>query len=131
MHDGPHSDASFVNFVYNPDLPGSPFDIDPAILRTIAEYGFVVEWHVREVGGKLMDRFITGRAHNRWAPVKRGNFGGVVDHLANRDGYIYRDGLMLEGLPIQIYQMAVAHRERAAREAGLLRVRRRQRFGQT
>ena len=40
-----------------------------------------------------------------------------MDHLCDRDGYIRRDGLLLEGLPIQIYEMARAHRDRAAKDA--------------
>src|SRR5262249_15389589 len=82
VHHGRHGDADLVNFVYDPDLPGSPFDIDPEILATIArDWGFALEWHIQEIGGKVMDSFITTRARNRWAPVKRGNFGGVLDYL--------------------------------------------------
>jgi hypothetical protein len=118
LHHGPHADTALVNFVYNADLPSSPFDIDPTILAGIArDYGFVVEWHVQEVGGKVMDQFISARARNRWAPVRKGNFSGALDHLCDRDGYIRRDGLLLEGLPIQIYEQALRHRDRAAKDA--------------
>jgi hypothetical protein len=114
----PHADTALVDFVYDPDLPGSPFDIDPTIIAGIArDYGFVVEWHVQEVAGKIMDRFIAARARNHWAPVVKGNFGGALDHLCDRDGYARREGQLLEGLPIQIYEMAVRHRDRAARDA--------------
>ena len=63
----------------------------------------------------VMDRYITQRARNRWAPVVRGNFGGALDYLADHDGYMRRDGQLLEGLPIQFYQVAVAARKRAAK----------------
>jgi hypothetical protein len=117
IHNGPRADTALVNFVYNPELPGSPFDIDPEILAGILrDYGFKLEWHIQEVAGKVMDQFITQRARNRWAPVRKGNFGGVLDHLADRDGYMRRDGLLLEGRPHQIQDMAVAHRLRAAKD---------------
>jgi hypothetical protein len=116
IHHGPHADTALVDFVYDPDLPGSPFDIDPTILAGIArDYGFALEWHIQEVGGKVMDSFITARARNHWAPVRKGNFGGVLDFLADRDGYMRREGQLLEGRPIQIQEMAIAHRQRAAK----------------
>jgi hypothetical protein len=111
-------DTALVDYIYNPDLPGSPFDIDPAIIAGIArDYEFAVEWHVQEVGGQIQDRHITTRARNRWAPVVRGNFGGALDHLCDRDGYVRRNGQLLEGLPIQFYEVAKAYQRRAADDA--------------
>jgi hypothetical protein len=117
-HRGLQSDTALVDYVYNPDLPSSPFDIDPTIIAGIwRDYEFAVEWHVQEVAGKVMDRYITQRARNRWAPVRKGNFGGALDHLCDRDGYVRREGQLLEGLPIQFYKVAKAHQKHAADDA--------------
>ena len=74
-HHGPHADTALVDFVYDADLPSSPFDIDSTVLAGIArDYGFVVEWHVQEVGGKIMDRFYHGAGTQSLGTSKEGQF---------------------------------------------------------
>jgi len=49
--------------------------------------------------------------------VKKGNFGGTLDHLCDKDGRITKEGLVLMARPIEIQRMAQAHEEKQAKDA--------------
>jgi hypothetical protein len=66
---------------------------------------------------------VIARQRNGYADVHRGNFGGALDHLCDRDGNIIREGLRLMARPVEIQRIATAHDKHAA-DAAITNMRR-------
>jgi hypothetical protein len=106
------------NFEYRPFEQDNPLSIDPDIVRSIErEWGYSLLWVCFECNGKPFPNLVSARRRNGYGDVQRGNFGGALDHLADRDGNIVREGLRLMARPVEIQRMAEAHDKRAARAA--------------
>jgi hypothetical protein len=53
---------------------------------------------------------VSQRKRNGYAEVKKGNFGGALDHMCDKhDGGIRHEGLVLMARPVEIQRMADAH----------------------
>ena len=106
------------NFEYRPFEQESVLAIDPEICHSIEkEWGYSLLWVCFECNGKPFPQLVSARRRNGYSDVRKGNFGGALDHLCDKDGRIVREGLMLMARPIEIQRMAEAHDARAARAA--------------
>ena len=125
VHRGAHHRAAddgqdpLDNFEYRPYEQDNPLSIDPDIVRSVErDWGFSLLWVCYENCGKPTPNLVSARIKNGYAPVKRGNFDGALDHMCDKhDGGIRHEGLMLMARPIEIQRMAEAHDKRAARGA--------------
>jgi hypothetical protein len=106
-------------FEYRPYEQENPLSIDPDIVRGIEkDWGYSLLWVCYEANGKPFPSFVSARKRNGYAEVKRGNFGGALDHMCDKhDGGIRHEGLMLMARPTQIERIAKAHDARAAKAA--------------
>jgi hypothetical protein len=109
----------FENFEYRPFEQENSLSIDKDIVRGIEkEWGYSLLWVAYEVNGKPFPSLVSARKRNGYAEVKKGNFGGALDHMADKnDGGIRHEGLMLMARPCEIQRMAKAHDDRAAKAA--------------
>jgi hypothetical protein len=106
------------NFEYRPYEQDNPLAIDPDIVRGIErEWGFSLLWVMFECNGKPFPDRVNARKRNGYADVRRGNFGGSLDYLCDKDGRITKEGLILMARPVQIQRMAEQHEKRAAKGA--------------
>jgi hypothetical protein len=123
VHKGAHSSDDdgqdpLDGFEYRPYEQDNPLSIDPDIVRGIErEWGYSLLWVCFECNGKPFPNLVSARKRNGYAEVRRGNFGGALDHLCDKDGRIVREGLVLMARPMEIQRMAVAHDVRAAKAA--------------
>jgi hypothetical protein len=121
VHRGRDSDDGqdpLVGFEYRPYEQENALAIDPDIIRSIdREWGYSLLWVCYECNGKPFPNLVTARKRNGYAEVRRGNFGGALDHLCDRDGNIIREGLRLMARPVQIERMAKAHDAKLAKAA--------------
>jgi hypothetical protein len=106
------------NFEYRPYEQHNPLAIDPDIVRGIErEWGFSLLWVMFECNGQPFPDRVNARKRNGYADVHKGNFGGALDHLCDKDGRITKGGLILMARPTQIQRMAEAHEKRATEQA--------------
>ena len=93
--------------------------IDPDIVRSIEkEWGYSLLWVAFEVNGKGFPQLVSARKRNGYAEVKRGNFGGALDHMVDKHGDgIRHEGLILRARPMEIQRMAKAHDAKLAKDA--------------
>lgn len=107
------------NFEYRPYEQENPLAINADIVRGIEkEWGYSLLWVCFEAGGKPFPNLVSARKRNGYAEVKRGNFGGALDHMCDKhDGGIRHEGLMLMARPMEIQRIAKAHDARAAKAA--------------
>jgi hypothetical protein len=106
------------NFEFTPYEAQDALAIDADVVRSIRDdYGFVLMWVVHECNGKPFPDLVNARQRNGFAEVKAENFGGVLRHMANKDGAIVKEGLVLMARPVQIERKARAHDERMAKGA--------------
>ena len=122
VHQGAHrpddGQDPLDGFEYRPFEQENLLAIDPDIVRGIErEWGYSLLWVCFEANGKPFPNLVSARRRNGYADVHRGNFGGALDHLCDRDGNIVREGLRLMARPIEIQRMAEAHDKRAAKAA--------------
>jgi hypothetical protein len=124
VHRGVHHRAAddgqdpLENFEYRPYEQENVLAIDPDIVRGIErDWGFSLLWVCFEANGKPFPQLVSARRRNGYADVVRGNFGGALDHLCDRDGNIVREGLRLMARPVEIQRMAEQHDKRAAKAA--------------
>jgi hypothetical protein len=123
IHRGPHGgddDAQdpLDNFEYSPFEARDALAIDPDIVRGIRdEWGYSLLWVCFESLGRPYPELVNARKRNGYSEVKKGNFGGCLDHLADRDGRLVKEGLVLMARPNQIEEMARRHDTRAAKAA--------------
>jgi hypothetical protein len=90
-------------FEFTPYEAHDALHIDHDVIRSIRdEYGYALMWVVHEAAGKPFPDLVNARRRNGFAEVMRGHFGGVLDHMADRDGRIAKEGLVLMGRPVQI-----------------------------
>jgi len=127
VHRGPHYDDGqdpLDNFEYRPFEARDALAIDADTVRSIRdEYGFSLLWVCFESLGRPYPELVNARKANGYAEVHRGNFGGSLDHLADRDGRMVKEGLVLMARPTQIERVAKAYDKRAA-EAAITNMRR-------
>src|SRR6516165_11666219 len=91
------------NFEYRPFEQESVLAIDPEICHSIEkEWGYSLLWVCFECNGKPFPQLVSARRRNGYSDVRKGNFGGALDHLCDKDGRIVREGLMLMARPIEI-----------------------------
>src|SRR6516165_5398337 len=85
------------NFEYRPYEQENPLSIDPDVCRSIEkEWGYSLLWVCFECNGKPFPNLVSARKRNGYAEVKKGNFGGALDHMCDKhDGGIRHEGLML------------------------------------
>jgi hypothetical protein len=106
------------NFEYRPFEAQDVLAIDHDTVRSIRdEWGFSLLWVMYETMGKPFPDRVNWRKRNGYAEIHKGNFGGLLDHLCDKDGRIVKEGLVLMARPVQIQRMAEAHDKRAAKEA--------------
>jgi hypothetical protein len=125
VHRGPHHHAAddgqgdiLEGFEYRPYEQENVLAIDPDIVRGIErDWGYSLLWVCFEANGKPFPNLVSARRRNGYADVHRGNFGGALDHLCDRDGNIVREGLRLMARPVEIQRMAEQHDKRAAKAA--------------
>jgi hypothetical protein len=119
MRSGGDDPDPLENFECRPYEQDNPLAIDPEIVRGIErEWGFSLLWVCFEAGGKPFPDRVNARKRNGYAEVKRGNFGGALDHMCDKhDGGIRHEGLMLMARPMEIQRIAKAHDDRAAKAA--------------
>jgi hypothetical protein len=127
-HRGPHfkddGQDPLDNFEYRPFEARDALAIDADTVRSIRdEYGFSLLWVCFESLGRPYPELVNARKANGYAEVHRGNFGGSLDHLADRDGRMVKEGLVLMARPTQIERVAKAYDKRAA-EAAITNMRR-------
>src|SRR5262245_30836704 len=95
------------DFVYTEFQQRNPLHIDADVLRMIAlDFGYALQWCNETVLGQPQDELMSFRRKNGFADVKRGNFGGALDHLCDKDGRVTKGGLVLMGRPIEIEKYA-------------------------
>jgi hypothetical protein len=117
-HRGDDGQDPLESFEYRPYEQDNPLSIDPDIVRGIErDWGYSLLWVCFECNGKPFPNLVSARKRNGYADVHRGNFGGSLDHLCDRDGNIVREGLRLMARPIEIERIAKAHDARAAKAA--------------
>jgi hypothetical protein len=120
LHGGdPDNDIDPVSgFEFTPYEAKSSQHIDHEIIQAIErDYGYSLLWVTTEIAGKPYPEFVISRQRNRFARVKRGNFGGLLDHMCDRDGLVTVLGAVLMGRPMQIEMMARKHDKRMAKHA--------------
>jgi hypothetical protein len=122
MHRGPrHDDGQdpLEGFEYRPHEHENPLSIDLGIVRSIErEWGYSLLWVCFEAAGKPFPALVNTRKRNGYCEVRKGNFGGCLDHMCDKnDGGIRHEGLVLMARPMQIQRMAQAHDKRAAKDA--------------
>src|SRR5215472_94563 len=117
-HSGRDDPDVLEGFEYRPFEQENPLAIDPDIVRGIErEWGYSLLWVCFECNGKPFPQLVSARKRNGYAEVRRGNFGGALDHLCDRDGNIIREGLRLMARPAKIERMAKAHDAKMAKDA--------------
>jgi hypothetical protein len=121
-HRGPHYDDGhgdlLENFEYRPFEARDALAIDADTVRSVRdEWGYSLLWVCFESLGRPFPELVNARKANGYAEVVRGNFGGSLDHLADRDGRMVKEGLVLMARPTQIEEMARQHDKRAAKAA--------------
>jgi hypothetical protein len=118
---GSHDDGQnpLENFEYRPYEQENPLEINADIVRSIEkEWGYSLLWVCYEANGKPFPNLVSARKRNGYAEVKKGNFGGALDHMCDKhDGGIRHEGLMLMARPVEIQRIAKAHDARAAKNA--------------
>ena len=120
LHGGdPDNDIDpIAGFEFKPYEAKSSQHIDREIIEAIErDYGYSLLWVTFEVMGKPFPDMVIARQRNRFAKVKRGNFGGLLDHMCDRDGLVTVQGSVLMGRPVQIETMARKHDKRMAKHA--------------
>jgi hypothetical protein len=120
LHGGdPDNDIDpIAGFEFKPYEAKSSQHIDREIIQAIErDYGYSLLWVTYEVAGKPFPEFVIARQRNRFAKVKRGNFGGLLDHMCDRDDLVTVTGSVLMGRPIQIETMARKYDKRMAKHA--------------
>jgi len=106
------------NFEYRPYESQDVLAIDADTVRSIErEWGYSLLWVMYECAGKPFPDRVNWRKRNGYADVRKENFGGCLAHMADKDGRITKEGLVLMARPMQIQRMAQAHDERAAKNA--------------
>jgi hypothetical protein len=107
------------NFEYRPYEQDNPLAIDPDIVRGIErEWGFSLLWVMFECNGKPFPNLVSARKRNGYAEVKKGNFGGALDHMTDKNDHgIRHEGLVLMARPVEIQRLAKQHDDRAAKAA--------------
>jgi hypothetical protein len=116
--DPDHDVDPIAGFEFKPYEAKSSQHIDREIIDAIErDYGYSLLWVTYEVAGKPFPEFVIARQRNRFARVTRGNFGGLLDHMTDKDGVITVQGSVLMGRPVQIETMARKHDKRQARAA--------------
>jgi hypothetical protein len=107
------------NFEYRPFEQENPLAIDLDIVRGIErEWGYSLLWVCYECNGKPFPNLVSSRKRNGYCEVRKGNFGGALDHMADKhDGGIRHEGLVLMARPVEIQRIAKAHDKRAAEAA--------------
>jgi hypothetical protein len=120
MHNARDDEPDIMEgFEYRPYEQENPLSIDLDIVRSIEnEWGYSLLWVCFEANGKPFPNLVSARKRNGYAEVKRGNFGGLLDHMVDRnsDG-IRHEGLVLMARPMEIQRMAQAHDKAAAKAA--------------
>jgi len=115
---GGDDDDVLQNFEYRPYEQDNPLAIDPDIVRSIQnEWGYSLLWVMYEVHGAPFPDRVNARRRNGYADVHKGNFGGALDYLCDKDGRVTRGGLQLMARPTQIQKLAEAHEKRATEQA--------------
>ena len=106
-------------FEYRPYEQENPLSIDKDIVRGIEkEWGYSLLWVCFECNGKPFPNLVNARRRNGYSEVRRGNFGGALDHMCDKhDGGIRHEGLVLMARPMEIQRMARAHDDHAAKDA--------------
>jgi hypothetical protein len=121
VHQGRNGDDEsdvLQNFEYRPFEAQDALAIDfDTVLSIEREWGYSLLWVMFECCGKPFPDRINWRRRNHYAEVKKGNFGGTLDHLCDKDGRITKEGLVLMARPIEIQRMAQAHEEKQAKDA--------------
>jgi hypothetical protein len=115
--DDDHQDP-LENFEYRAWEHQDALAIDPDTVRNIErEWGFSLLWVMFECNGKPFPDRVNWRKRNGYAEVRAENFGRALAHMADKDGRITKEGLVLMARPVQIQRMAEAHEKRAAKAA--------------
>jgi hypothetical protein len=119
MRSGGDEPDIMEGFEYKPFEQENPLSIDADIVKSIErEWGYSLLWVCYEANGKPFPQLVSSRKRNGYAEVKRGNFGGALDHMCDKhDGGIRHEGLMLMARPMEIQRIAKAHDDRAAKAA--------------
>jgi hypothetical protein len=119
MRSGSDDPDPLQNFEYKPYEQENPLAIDPDIVRSIEkEWGYSLLWVCYECNGKPFPNLVSARKRNGYAEVRKGNFGGALDHLTDKnDGGIRHEGLILMARPVEIQKLAKQHDARAAKAA--------------
>jgi hypothetical protein len=122
VHRGPHHDDGhgdrLENFEYTPYEATNPLSIDSDIVHGIErDWGFSLLWVCYECNGKPFPDLVSARMRNGYAEIRKGNFGGALDFMCNKDGRIQKEGLVLMARPVEIERKAKAYEARMARDA--------------
>jgi hypothetical protein len=114
MH-GRADDERLENYEFTPYEAHDALHIDIDTVRMIRdEYGYSLMWIVHEAAGKPFPDLVNARRRNGFGYVTRGNFGGALDFMSDKDGRIAKEGLVLMARPYQIEQKARAHDRKQA-----------------
>lgn len=106
------------DFTYHPFEQNNPLHIDDEVVRMIAlDYGFALQWCAETVLGQPQDDVMSFRRKNGFAEVMKGNFGGALDHLCDRDGRVTKGGQVLMGRPVEIEKYARDYEARLTKGA--------------
>jgi hypothetical protein len=114
----PDFDPDYLeNFEYSPDDAPDRLGIDKDILTAIKQdWGYITRWICFECMGQPTPDHVSLRMRNGFAEIRRGNFGGLLDHLCDKDGRIVRTGLVLMARPIEIERKGKAAEARKAND---------------
>jgi hypothetical protein len=116
--DGRHIKVGDKEFIYQPYQQNNPLHIDDEVVANIArDYGFALQWCAETVLGQPQDEVMSFRRKNAFAEVVKGNFGGALDHLCDRDGRVTKGGQVLMGRPVEIERYARDYEKKLAKVA--------------
>src|SRR5262245_49768458 len=107
-----------AGFTYQPFENVNPLHIDPEILRNIEhDYGYRLQWNAETVLGQPQEQSMASHRRNGFQEVRKGSFGGMLDFLCDREGRIFKDGVVLMARPCEMDDQARAYERKAARRA--------------